>query len=1325
MSEGGRFVEIGRLDILTPAEMANTRPDVDYFILSLDEMKRNEPDLLSETFRPLMKRFESRELEPLIHSKWALSELGDALQFMGSANHIGKLTLTVPPLVHGQLRDDRTYLVTGGLGGIGCAVAEWLAGRGARHVALNGRRSPDEDAVRVIDDLRERGLDVQVKIADVCHATAVDEMLQDISATMPPLAGVFHSVGVLSDGALENQTWDRFEEVLDPKVRGAWQLHQATKHVDLDLFVLFSSVTGVMGNAGQANHAAANAFLDQLAAHRRAIGLPGQSIAWGAWSSIGEAAEQRERIEAQLEATGTGWIPPELGIKALDHLVAQDVLNPAVVSIDWTTFAQSAATHPPFYRDLLESADDADNADQDLLELDVAALRDVPDDARVRVLVPYLQQQLQSVLRLPSLPSPSVGFFDLGMDSLMAVELRNRLIRVFESDFKISKTAVFDYPNVDALATHLSGELGTHPDSIGESVAASASRPEFVDRPEVAVVGLACRLPGADNFVEFWRNLESGVDCISSSRGAGEFWKGIVGDETSSDKYIRTGGFISGLDRFDARFFRIRPIEARMMDPRQRLLLETTWEAIENAGMDMDSLRGGRVGVYAGLGGSEYRDLVNASGYEDNYLGTSSGMTAGRISYMFGLMGPSMSFDLACASSLVAVHEGLTALQRGEVDVALVSGVNAILSPSIQRFHREIGLLSQDGTCRAFDERANGYVRSEGCCVLVLKRLNDAEQAGDPIWSVVLGSAVNQNGASAGLTVPNGTAQEQVIRDAVALAGVDPSQVDYLEAHATGLPLSDPIEVRAASAVYSANRSPDRPLLLGSAKSMLGHLEWAAGIAGMIKVILSMNTRTIPAQTRFDKPSQGIDWDSALVRVNRTMEAWPDVGEREPLAAVSAFGMSGANAHVLLQGYSDSSNGKAIVHQLAFSNSGSKQIPIASDDRLPDVSAGADTVTRRQRLLPLSAKSPEALASLAEKYLDWIVGSAEVAEQGDQSVDDLLADVAWSAGVGRHHFDHRHAIVFDGLSSLTEALTNVTSERTATRSASKVAFVFGNDSRGLQFLAEELFASEPAFRGVVDQCAKYCTEDTQIDLMPNLFIQPPDNGSGESDQATLCAHYVVQSALVSYLESLGIRPDVVCGQGVGEFAAALAAGMIQVTDGIGLITQLNPSGGKDSSVPGNRDESVHGSDPSVSIVSPSSGGPLSSFDDFKKSLESLQWETGSSLVDEMQELAQMGVDCIVHFGHADSLEKSVDEAWANVDADVPTVVHLTDDSDHIDGNGLAISPLIRAVARAYEANLPIRFEGLFAGESRRRILLPTYPFERRSFWFNASLMVED
>ncbi len=1040
LARGGRFVELARVDILSPDEMAAARPDVGYWILELDGLKERDPGQPGSALRRVMQRVAAGELRPLVHTRWSLAEAGPAIRFMQGARHTGKIVFAASPLETGRLRGDRTYLVTGGLGGIGCRVARWLADRGAGAIVLNGRRDPDPDAAAAIAELRDQGATVSVELADMTDTAAVDAMLARISGTLPPLAGVVHSVGVLSDAALTNQTWQSFEQVLWPKVLGAWQLHRATENLDLDLFVLFSSVAGVMGNPGQANHAAANAFLDVLAAHRRSRGLAGQSIAWGAWSELGEAEEHRERIAGRLEAAGTGWITPEQGMRAFDRLVRQDVLAPVVAAKDWQVVSEGQQHGSPFVEDLVAEASSGSGGDQDS-QADLATLLgQSPPAEHEQILSSFLQREVQAVTRLPTLPAPSAEFADLGMDSLMAVELRNRINRGFAGAYSASNTAVFDYPSIGSLAAHLASELAEAggiesfdggadgrfaiqapaeatppaPNETGGAVALETERPDKSARPAarvpapgppassgIAIVGMACRFPGAPDLHSFWRQLEAGENAVTDGRPDPGPWNGAFGDPGNPDPSSRVGAFVEGIDRFDAGFFRIRPIEARMMDPQQRMLLETSWQALEDGGIDPASLKGSRTGVYAGIGGSsEYRKTIADAGRGDSYFGTSPSVAVGRIAFTLGLAGPAVPFDLACAASLVAIHHAVTALQQHEVDLALAGGANAVLSPSIAKFLAETGMLSAGGQCRAFDAGADGYVRGEGCGMVVLKRLDDAIADGDRVWAVVRGTAVNQNATGLGLIQPNGPAQMQAMKQALDRAAVVPAEVDYLEAHGPGSALGDAVEMNAAATVYGTGRDRDRPLLVGSVKTNIGHLECASAVAGLIKTVLAMDRGRIPKHLHMSEPSAQIDWDRLLVRVTAETTDWPATPDRPRLAAVNSFAISGANAHLVLEGY-DAPPGDAS--------------PSAGDTRPEGWT----------RLLPLSAHSDQALQELAERYLAWLDERAGELSDADGAAAGLLADMAWTASMGRSHFECRAAVLFSDVESLRDGLRDV------------------------------------------------------------------------------------------------------------------------------------------------------------------------------------------------------------------------------------------------------------------------------------------------------------
>ena len=1182
-----------------------------------------------------------------------------------------------------RIRGDRSYLVTGGLGGIGLSVAGWLADRGAGAIVLNGRRAPDESAVAAVEALRGRGVEVRVELADVTDGAAVDGLLSRMDRELLPLGGVIHSVGVLSDGAVGNLDWGRFEEVLWPKVLGAWRLHRATVDRELDLFVLFSSAAGVLGNAGQANYAAANAFLDQLARHRRALGLPGQAIAWGAWSEIGMAAAGGSRVGERLEEGTAGWLRPEQGLAALSRLVGADVGTSVVVAADWSASGSRSS--------LLEEVAASGSGEPAAVSGGLGErLRGIPVSEREGVLLGFLQEELASVLRLRSVPAVDAGFFELGMDSLMAVELRNRLNRALGEALTVSNTAVFDYPDAARLARHLAGALEEAGATERGLAPALAVRQREGER--VAIVGMGCRFPGGNDPAEFWGSLVAGRDAVTRGRPDGLF----VDEETEGARAY--GAYVEGLDRFDAEFFRIAPAEAELLDPQQRLLLEVSWAALEDAGLDPGGLRGSRTGVYVGIMGNDYRELV-APLARDPALGfyAGSGVTystaVGRVAFALGLEGPAIAVDTACSSSLVAVHQAATALRQGEADVALAGGVNAILLSGLMEVMEEAGMLAGDGRCKTFDAAADGYVRGEGCGMVVLKRLSEAEASGDRILGVLLGSAVNQDGASAGLTVPNGPAQMRVIGEALSRAEVEASSVDYLEAHGTGTELGDPVEVEAAAAVYGSGRDAERPLLLGSVKTNIGHLEGAAGVAALIKAVLALRHGLIPPHLHFERPNPRIGWEGLPVRVTSEPTAWP-AAERPRRAGVSSFGYSGTNAHVVIEGYRE----RRRSERRQSSRWGPSDRPGSPGRGRPPTADETPFTERPHRVLPISGRTSQALRDLAGRYLAWLTEDAP------------LVDAAWTAGVGRSHFRHRAGIVFEDLGSLQAALERVESGAGRESAGGKVAFLYPGEGSERPKMGRNLYESEPVFREVLDRCEAAFVEERGSSLLAMIFGEGEETGEAlarpEWSQPAL---YALGSGLTALWASVGMRPEAVFGHGVGEIAAAGAAGVFDLEDGLrfaarrGALLGSLPEGGATGAAPGGIGEAAgEVSAPSVPLVSGVNGRVLEGVPDGgywdRQARETVR------LGAAVETLAGLGVGVLVEVGTREALGPPALSVWPGREA--PEVVA------GIRGEGSFAS----AVGLAYEAGLEVSFAGLFAGERRRRVSLPTYPFQRERYW---------
>ena len=557
------------------------------------------------------------------------------------------------------------------------------------------------------------------------------------------------------------------------------------------------------------------------------------------------------------------------------------------------------------------------------------------------------------------------------------------------------------------------------------------------DEPRFAVVGYAARFPGAADADEFWDVLAQGRDAVSEvPQDRWDIDEFYDPDPGAPGKMVtRRAGFVDDVTGFDASFFAVSVREAMLMDPQHRLLMETAWRAVEHSGTAPASLVGTRTGVFVGLSTHDYLGMISGdmefADIEAYFaIGTAAAAGAGRISYRMGLQGPAVTVDTACSSSLVAVHQACQALLLGECDLALAGGANVLINPATMITFSQSRMLAPDGRCKTFDASADGYVRGEGCGVIVVKRLEDAIRDGDRIRAVIRGSAINQDGASGGLTVPNGVAQQRVITEALERAGLVAGDVGYLEAHGTGTSLGDPIEVQAAGAALGKGRDPGQPLLIGSVKTNIGHLEAAAGIAGLIKVILSLEHEELPKHLNFKNPSPHIPWDRLAVRVVDEATPWERNG-RPRIAGVSSFGFSGTNAHVIIQ-----------------------EAPVGSGQLQLDATPTVPFDERRFSVLPLSARSPAALEQIADDYRNWLAAHP----------DATLTDVCFTAGAGRSHFEHRAALVVNSTESARELLGALVDGRPAPglvrgdcADTPKTAWLFPGQGSQFAGMARELF----------------------------------------------------------------------------------------------------------------------------------------------------------------------------------------------------------------------------------------------------------------------------
>ncbi|MEU7068420.1 SDR family NAD(P)-dependent oxidoreductase [Streptomyces sp. NPDC046161] len=1020
----------------------------------------------------------------------------------------------------GRWRARGTVLVTGGTGALGAHVARWLVRNGAEHLVLTSRRGPDAPgALELAAELRGLGADVTLAACDVSDRAALDALL----AAHPPTA-VFHTAGVLNDGVIGTISGDSFREIAAPKADAARHLHELTRArgLELDAFVLFSSVTGTWGNGGQAAYAAANASLDVLAEHRRAEGLPATSVAWGLWGGPGMAEGAGEE---SLGRRGIKAMDPGEGVEALHRALDQGDVCVTVVDVDWSEFApRTAALRPGHLFDTVPEARRALEEERRRATEESAAgpadglarrLAGLPEAERSRVLVELVRTEAAAVLRHPGTDAvrPDRAFKDAGFDSLTALELRNRLTRA--TGLNLPATVVFDRPNPSVLAAHLLGILlgadaAAAPLAAPPAAATAASGGEGDD--PVVIVGMACRFPGgADSPEALWDLVMDEKDVI----GAAPVDRGWNLDDVyepdpeagrRGTTYVREGGFLHEAAEFDADFFGISPREALVMDPQQRLLLETSWEALERAGIDPRSLRGTRTGVYAGLTHQEYASrLHEASEEHEGHLltGKSASVVSGRISYVLGLEGPSLSVDTACSSSLVALHLAAQAVRAGECDLALAGGVTVMAAPGLfVEFSRQRGLAA-DGRSKAFADAADGTSWAEGAGMLLVERLSDARRNGHPVLAVIRGDAVNQDGASNGLTAPNGPSQERVIAQALANAGLGAEDVDVVEAHGTGTRLGDPIEAQALLATYG-QRAAERPLWLGSLKSNIGHPQAAAGVGGVIKMVMALRHGMLPKTLHVDAPSSKVDWSAGTVSLLTETRKWPE-GDRPRRAGVSAFGVSGTNAHVILE-----------------------QAPAAEPaaGAVPEAPAGA--VVRELPVVPLVVSSRTA-AGLHEQ--------AERLRRRLEREDVRLLDAGFTLAAGRSVFEHRRVVLGD---TTVDGVAGETGRR---------VLVFPGQGTQWVGMGAGLLESAPVFTDRLRECADALAPFVDFDVVEVVR----EGRSLDRVDVVQPVTWAVMVSLAALWRSLGVVPDAVVGHSQGEIAAAAVSGALSLEDAARVV----------------------------------------------------------------------------------------------------------------------------------------------------------------------------
>ncbi|RVW03861.1 type I polyketide synthase [Rhodococcus xishaensis] len=1266
-----------------------------------------------------------------------------------------------------------TVLITGGTGTIGRLIARHLVERyGVRRLVLTGRRALDaESAAEVGAVFADSGAEVTTAACDVADRAAVAALLSGL----PDLSGVIHAAGVLDDGIAATLSRDQLHAVLRPKVDGAWHLHELTRDRDLSAFVLFSSAAGVLGGAGQANYAAANVFLDTLAQHRRVRGLPAISMAWGLWDRPSGMTSHLNATDLdRLQRTGIDTISPEAGFVLFDAALAAN--RPLIVPIrlSMRSVRSDSESSPPILRRVLGIRRRAAVAESPTGLAD--ELRALEPGARHARVLDIVTTHVAAVLGHDGKEAidPERAFKQLGFDSLTAVQLRNQLANA--TGVRLAATVVFDHPTADALTDELLARL-LGDDATPQPTRPAPSRR---DSDPIAIVGMACRYPGKVYRPEdLWRLVHDGRDAVGAypdNRGWDLDEVYHPDPDHNGTTYMSEGGFLYDADEFDAAFFGISPREAVAMDPQHRLLLETAWEALEHAGIRPYSPDLADTGVYVGLMGGDYGfQLMNERSVDaEGYLmtGTSNSVASGRISYSLGFTGPAVTVDTACSSSLVAMHLAARALREGECSLALAGGATVMATPGVLvEFSRQRGLAA-DGRCKPFSDRADGTGLSEGSGMVVLERLSDAERNGHQVLAIIRGSAVNQDGASNGLTAPNGPSQERVIRQALADAGLGPVDIDAVEAHGTGTTLGDPIEAQALLSSYGQDRQ-GRPLWLGSVKSNIGHAQAAAGVAGVIKMVMAMRHGVLPPSLHGDAPTRHVDWTAGEVSLLAEPVPWPETG-RPRRAGVSSFGISGTNAHMILEQSSAPATPQISPPSAAptvQSPSAGPLVWVISGKTADALRAQAARLAEFLNTDESSGQSEANLPDLADLAYSLATTRSDFAHRA-AVIGETLADLR--DGLARIAEGRPGGNVVAGTSTRGKTALMFTGQ-----GAQRIGMGRGlYDAYPVfaQALDEVCSALDEHVETPVQQVLWGEPEETEDAGDARDTEESGDSGVRlDHTEYTQPALFAVEVALYRLLRDWGITPDYLIGHSIGEITAAHVAGVFSLSDAAALVGERgrlmeSTEPGRMVAVRARADDvsariagrvdlaAVNGSEsvvlaggerdvqaiaaelsdagmtttslrverafhstlmepilerftnvvstltpqsPTIPIVSNITGRLASADELMSPDYWTQHIRQPVRFHDGIRALDELGVTRCVEVGPGATLAAHAAETIPNAIATLP---------------GRAGEPqgIMRAVAAAYVHGLNIDWDQVLPG--RRRVELPTYAFQRRSFW---------
>ncbi|NEQ06321.1 MAG: SDR family NAD(P)-dependent oxidoreductase, partial [Moorea sp. SIO4E2] len=1105
------------------------------------------------------------------------------------------------------LKKGGIYLISGGLGGIGVEIAKYilehyqarliLVGRTDIEQPNNGKPTQEErdklsEKMLAYQKLQQLPGEVVYQAVDICNLGQLQQVVAQAVSQLGggQLDGVIHLAGMYHEQLLSSETQDSMSALLRPKVLGTWVLDQLLKDNANALFIHFSSIYGFFGATAIAAYSAANSFQTAFCDRQKAQGKKQvYCLAWSIWDEKGMSRGYQIKELSRLK--GYHVIKPSQGIYSLLAALCHHHNN-LIVGLDQSNLQIQRLSRDCHSLQQLTAYFSAKTTEFPVRQLQELEVRD--RFGTLSQIMPSAFVQLEALpltpdgqinrkrLREPDKSTTSqneteqkiagiwqeviqieeVGiydnFFELGGTSILLIQVHSKLQEIF--DIKLKIVDLLAHPNVHSLSQFITGN--------GEAQSSKKRQVKPLKKPQddndVAIIGMSGRFPGAKNIEEFWDNLKNGVESISylSDQQLGE--SGVGTDLLNNPNYVKVNGLISDIDLFDANFFNYSPREAKTIDPQQRLFLESAWEAIESSGYNPETYDGS-IGVYAGgamptylmshLDDQSFIVLSNRS--FEQMIGNDKDYLATRAAYKLNLTGPAINVQTACSTSLVAVHLACKSLLNGECNMALAGGVSIKIPQEVGYLYQEGMIASPDGHCRAFDARARGTVFGSGVGVVLLKRLQDAIADGDCIHAVIKGSAINNDGSlKLGYTAPSVEGQAAVILEAQAVAGVGAETITYVEAHGTGTELGDPIEIEALTRSFSQHTQKKQFCAVGSLKTNVGHLNTAAGVAGLIKTVLAIKHGLIPPSLNFEQPNPQIDFANSPFYVNTTLSQWKSNGSPRR-AGISCFGVGGTNAHVVLQ-----------------------EAPIQVKSQKSKVTS-EDDIERSLHILTLSGKTEKALEDLVGRYHHHL----------DTNPELDIANVCYTANTGRVHFNHRLAVVGSSQAELLEKLLQFQAENEVAGifsgelpkklTSRKVAFLFTGQGSQYVNMARKLYEQAPVFREALDQCHKILssTETFQeTSLLEILYPVDKDHSSSSLlDQTayTQPALFAIEYALFKLWQSWGINPDVVMGHSVGEYVAATVAGVFSLEEGLKLIAtrarlmQQLPCGGEMVSVMAN------------------------------------------------------------------------------------------------------------------------------------------------------------